>query len=176
MKTNLKLLSSKVDKSTKNYRDHVKGADFDKNVNELTKIFEPLGFTFLSVGIERVGFLYKDGKTVLKVTVTSDTTQNKHEIEFVKQYLPYIPEELHKHFVLPIAWASDYSWLLVPKADTSDAGDLTMEEAMDISREMQKIFCLIFDDIDFHDGNVGKLNGIPVIIDFGFLTFLEKDE
>jgi uncharacterized protein YkvS len=89
--------------------------------------------------------------------------------------LPYLPEELHKHFVLPIAHAKDYSWLLMPKADTFDTHDLTMEEANEVSKLMHQKFVNIVGDIDFHTGNVGKLNGVPVIIDYGFMD-LKEDE
>lgn len=149
--------------STKEWKEK----EFDSEAAE--HAFDHLGFTFIGSGIARMAYLYKDGKVVLKVQKINDTFCNRphNQNEWEVKNSETLPESIKKFILLPIAHAKDFSWILMPKAETyKELGHDEMITIKDFLKKALKREGFYYGD--FITGNVGKFNGQPVLIDYGF--------
>jgi len=130
-------------------------------VKEANSDLEKIGFKYLDSGLHRVCYVSSDNRFVLKIDLVS--TQNKYEIEASQR----IPKILQSVVLLPIAFSSDFLWLVMPKAKTDK--DLPIEKIHKLEDEICKFlsengyFCE-----DVHHGNVGLFEDRAVIFDYGF--------
>lgn len=136
---------------------------------EAKHVFDKIGFEFFDCGTSRMVYYHKKANVVLKVQKVGDSfngkplNQNKTEIETSQN----LPESIKKFFVMPIAFSKDAFWIIMPKAETYI--DLGVEEAIkvkDYLRNALRDNGFAYDD--FLTCNIGKVNGQPVIIDYGY--------
>lgn len=131
-------------------------------VKWLKRKLKPFGFKYLACGLNRVVFLSKDGKYVLKVDKSRE--QNELEIENWKR----IPDNIKHLFLAPVAWSEDYSWIIMPRVKIYRSS-----KADDIVDKMKKILSKKKIEVkDLHSENVGlTYDGVEVIIDYGFRIY-----
>lgn len=164
MKQKIEELTNSIDLATKKATRLKKSDNWQKDREIFCKVFEKIGFKYLAGGLNRKCFVSDNGKYIIKFDKTA--RQNKPEIEVYAK----IPEDLKKYFLKSIAHdKKSFKWILTHNAKTYDNGELSLEEADNITHDLLKIFKE--HDIrvcDLHNQNVGQFKGVPVMIDYGF--------
>jgi hypothetical protein len=134
-----------------------------KKSKELTKILEDSGFEFVGSGLSREVYADRFRNIVVKLEVNNEDknfNQNKQE---VKNWLQ-LSSEVKKFFLPILAYAEDYSWLVMPFAPSIEKD----EERINFEKELRK------DDIYYEDfcwSNIGVYKGKAVIRDYGYGNF-----
>jgi hypothetical protein len=135
--------------------------DYSGWKNKIDEALKPLGFVYFTHGSERRVYKHVTENIVLKTSRCTDGNQNEEEVKLSKN----IPKKLKKYFCLPLAYAEDYSWILMPKAQTYKDGI----KAVEIEEKLEAIFEKAkFNLCDVHDENVGLIGKQMVVIDYGY--------
>jgi hypothetical protein len=131
-----------------------------KKSKELTKILEDSGFEFVGSGLSREVYADRFRDIVVKLEVNDgdeNFNQNKQEVENWLQ----LSSKVKKFFLPILAYAKDYSWLVMPFAPSIEEE----EESINFEEELRK------NDIyyeDFGRSNIGVYKGEAVIRDYGY--------
>lgn len=134
-----------------------------EKTKELTEILENLGFEFIGGGLSREVYTSKERDIVVKLEVNNEDeefNQNKQEVENWLQ----LSSEVKKFFLPILAYADDYSWLVMPFANDIEG----KEEEINLEKELRK--SNIYYE-DFSWSNIGVYKGETVIRDYGYGNF-----
>lgn len=144
--------------------------DYQKFKDSMDKAMLKIGFEYLCKGVDRRVYVSACGNYVAKIdtSIIRNLSSPQNDIE-IKVYA-CLPKQLQQYFLKPIAYDKKrFKWILTHKAETYNNGDLTYEETHDIIKGFREIFekhGLHIEDL--HTANVGKFEGEPVVIDYGF--------
>jgi hypothetical protein len=122
-----------------------------------TKWLESAGCTFLGEGISRSVFDLNDGN-VVKIEHNAGAFANRQEIDLWER----VRGTEYEQYFAPIVAADFQSgrWIVMKKADMHDT-----YESNDFINDVHPAISQ-FGLYDIHTGNVGSINGSPVIIDY----------
>lgn len=121
----------------------------------------------LKIGYSKIGSgasrdVYEKGQCVLKLDHIGGEN-NAQEIRISEK----APEELRDKIVPVVAYSDLYSWLIMPKAKTEK--NLSGKEIDRLADQLDRgLLEANLKCTDFTLSNVGKLEGKPVIIDYGW--------
>jgi len=159
-KPDIKKLSNQITKTVSQINE-------DKEIEDL----QIKGFKYVSSGVSRYVFLHESKRFVLKIEdINQEYEQNKKEIQCYES----LPQKLKRYFAKPIAYAKDYSWILMMRAKTNN--DLPNSEIYDIMNSLQRILNENnFWVGDLHTDNVGKIGKQYVLVDYGYGMYSQDE-
>jgi len=127
-----------------------------KKGRELIKLLRKYGFKYIGRGCSRRVYISKTENIVVKVDICDDADfQNKNEVETWLN----ATKKLKKFLVPILAYAEDYSWLIMPYVITLDY-DQVNELRFELSRNE-----IYGSDIDKR--NTGIYKGTYRVLDYG---------
>jgi len=126
---------------------------------ELAKILEANGFDFIDMGLSRHVFASKNKSIVVKLEVNeedNDFNQNQQEVE---NWLS-CPSKAKKYLLPILAYAEDYSWLVMPYCP-----DVAWDDYAGFEGKLMRNNIYYK---DFGHSNVGMYGERMVIRDYGY--------
>ena len=137
---------------------------------ELGNALEAIGLTYIGSGIAR--WVYGNSDYVVKIN-KYNTYQTQCEVNAYDS----IPEKAKYLYNPPIAFDPEYKWAIYRRAkvatNENNTDDLTYDQATKIAQQIMdklkelNLYHTVDGTNDVHEGNVGLIEGKPVIIDYG---------
>lgn len=114
-------------------------------------------------GAFREAYDFRGGKCIVKVALDK-VGVNDNERETLFSQSP--PEPIRDLIVPVVAHSPSFKWIVMPKAEV--ARFMSWQESGKVDREIKKKLDNVgYFFIDLHEGNIGRLEGKPVILDYG---------